>query len=167
MLLQASVPAQMSAVPATPQIAQGLIAPEQLEKLLPPSVYFQGQSAPLQLRNAAGVKTVSGIVWAALVDTSGYSSGVRERYQFILVTETHLTIGGRPLPAGVYGAGFLSDGTFLVMDIGGHTLEQGRVESDSALKRPRPLQMTSTPGGLRLYLGRQFVTVEPAGGPVQ
>ena len=152
--------AQMNAAPAAPQIATGLVPAAQLEKLLPATVFFQQQSAPLQLRNAAAYRGASGnIVWASLVDTSGYSTGVRERYQFYFVTESATSIAGKALPAGAYGGGFLSDGNLLIMDIGGHDIFRVKVSEDGALRRPRPLQMTVDPAGVRLYLGRQYVSI--------
>ena len=152
--------AQMSAAAKAPSLGTGLLPAEQIERLLPPSVYFQGQSAPLQLRNAAAFRDAArGVVWAGLVDNSGYSSGVRERYQFYFVTESALTIAGQKLPAGAYGGGFLSDGSLLIMDLGGHDFVKGKVESDAEMKRPRPLQMSINGDALRLYLGRQYVAI--------
>ena len=45
------------------------------------------------------------------------------------------------------------------MDLGGHDLLKGRVDSDASLKRPRPLQMVPGENALRLYVGRQYVTI--------
>ena len=56
---------------------------------------------------------------ASLVDTSGYSSGVAAKYQGYLITEVPLKIGGKLLPAGAYGIGFLGGDKFLVTDLGG------------------------------------------------
>ena len=145
--------------------APALLAPEEVNKLLPPSVFFRGQTAPLQLRNAAAARFSDGaILFASLVDTSGYSTSVRERYQFYLVTEVPLTLGEKSLPAGAYGAGFLEDGTFAIMDIGGHDVLLARTEHDETMHRPRPLQLVSgsTPGELRLYLGRSYASLKRA-----
>ena len=136
--------------------------PDQLTRLLPPSVFFREQTAPLQLRNAAAFRFHDGaILFASLVDTSGYSTSVRERYQFYFLSEVPVTIAGKSLPAGAYGAGFLEDGTFVVMDVGGHDVLLSRTERDDAMHRPRPLQMIvgSKPEDLRLYLGRNFVSL--------
>jgi hypothetical protein len=144
----------------------GLLSADELPKLLPPSVFFHGQTAPLQLRNAAAVRFPDGsVLFASLVDTSGYSTSVRERYQFYLLTEMPLTIGGKPLAAGAYGAGFLEDGTFVVMDVGGHDVLLARTERDDTMQRPRPLQMVmgAKPDDLRLYLGRSFATLSRTG----
>ena len=140
----------------------GILPPPELEKLIPGSVYFQGQAAPVQIRNAGAVRFGDGsVLFAVLVDNSGYSSGVRERYQFYLVAETAVMIGDQGLSAGAYGAGFLDDGTFLIMDIGGHELMRAQTVEDGAMRRPRPLQMIAggSPDEVRLYLGRRYAVI--------
>lgn len=134
---------------------------DRLASLLPPSVYFQGRSAPIQIRNASGTSLVNGpILWATLVDTSGYSTSVQDRYQFYFVTEGPLLFGKAALPAGAYGGGFLAD-HFLIMDLGGHTVAEGPLETDTDLRRPRPLMLASvSPSSVRLYLGRHWVLLQ-------
>ncbi len=153
--------AQMASAPAAAtELPAGLLPLDRVEKILPQTVFFKDQSAPLQLRNAAAFHTASGnTIWASLVDSSGYSTGVRERYQFYFVTEAAITVAGKNVPAGAYGGGFLSDGTFLLMDIGGNDIFRVPVVTDSAMHRPRPLQMVPGPDGVRLYLGRQYVAI--------
>ena len=134
---------------------------EKLGSLLPATVYFQEKTAPLQLRNAAGTTFGSqAIVWASLVDTSGYSTSVQERYQFYLVTESGLLFGSVHLPAGAYGGGYLGD-RFVLMDLGGHTVGEGGTQMDANLRRPRPLQMVADgPSSVKLYLGRRWVSLQ-------
>ena len=154
---------QQSASPAAPAPAS-TVQPgvpynaQQLAGLLPPAVYFQGQTANLQLRNAVAIKFVRGaIAWVCLVDSSGYASDVQERYQFYLVTETRLRVGDAELPAGAYGGGFLKD-RFLIMDLGGHTIAEGPVQTDATLHRPRPLQLQpDSSTSVKLFLGRRWV----------
>ena len=159
-----------SAAPASPGTAQPGVpySAQQLGSLLPPSVYFQGQTANLQLRNAGAVEFSSGaITWVCLVDSSGYASDVAERYQFYLVTESRLHIGDAELPAGAYGGGFLKNG-FVIMDLGGHTIASGAVQTDASLQHPRPLQMqTESPMSVKLFLGRRWVLLQadPAAAP--
>lgn len=148
---------QMTAAPKAPSLGNGVLPADQVEKLLPGNVFFKEQSAPLQLRNAAAFRYPDGsVLWASLVDTSGYSTGVREKYQFYLVTESSISMGGQTLPAGAYGAGYLADGTFIVMDVGGHDVLHGAVKTDAEMHRPRPLQMVASGTEVRLYLGRQY-----------
>lgn len=129
------------------------------QKLLPPAVYYKAQSASTQLRNSGGVKFADGYyMLATLVDTSGYSSDVSSKYQAYFITEVPLKIGGKSLPAGVYGVGFIPGDKFVVTDVGAHDVLTAKSTTDSAIKRPTPLQVLAEPaGGFRLYEGRKYV----------
>jgi hypothetical protein len=128
-------------------------------KLLPASVFFRGQTATTQLRNSGGVKFADGkFVLATMVDTSGYSSDVAEKYQAYLIAEAPIKIEGHDLAAGVYGVGFVAENKFVVMDVGAHDLFSVTSHKDEALKRPVPLKVTTEAGGFRLYAGRSYVT---------
>jgi len=136
-----------------------LTAPE-AAKLLPETVFFRGQSAPIQARNSGGVQfTKDALLLISLVDTAGYSSSVQEKYQAYLITEAAIDIEGHRLEPGAYGCGFLATNAFVVMDIGGHDLFSVRSSKDADLRRPTPLQVLPSPGGVgyRLYVGRDFV----------
>ena len=143
-------------------IAQGgatILKPADTQKLLPPSVYYKGQSASVQVRNSGGVKFSDGYyVLSMLVDTSGYSSDVASKYQAYFIAEVPLKIGGKNLPAGIYGVGFIGGDKFVVTDIGAHDVFSVSYKTDQALKRPMPLEVMPDPaGGFRLYEGRKFV----------
>src|ERR1700677_1073455 len=124
-------------------IAQGgdtVLLPPDMQKLLPASVYYKGQSATTQLRNFGGVKFADGsFVLATLVDTSGYSTDIQAKYQAYFITENPIKIGGQSLPAGIYGVGFVPDNKFIVTDVGAHDLLTMNSSDDAALKRPMPL----------------------------
>jgi hypothetical protein len=143
-------------------IAQGdtVLRAADAQKLLPPAVYYKGQSASTQLRNSGGVKFGDGAyVLSTLVDTSGYSSDVQAKYQAYFITETPIKIGGQSLPTGVYGVGFIGNDKFIVTDIGAHDLFTVSSSTDQEIKRPMPLMVTTdAAGGFRLYEGRRFVT---------
>jgi len=158
-----SAAGQSSSAEPSASVGSKLFTPEDLNKLLPQGVWFSGKSAPLQLRNSGGVRFSNGLsFWAAMVDTSGYASNVQEKYQFYLVTEGPVEFGGKLLPPGAYGAGFVANDRFVVMDVGGHTVLEGATNQDDAMKRPRPLELLTQPDGkLRLYLGRRYVMVQP------
>jgi len=133
-------------------------------KLLPSTVFFRGQSAPIQARNSSGVQfTNESLLLVALVDTAGYSSALQEKYQAYLITESPIDIEGHRLVPGAYGCGFLAD-TFVVMDIGGHDLFTLSSAKDVNLRRPTPLQiLPSTDGsGYRLYSGRSYIKFSQA-----
>jgi len=142
----------------------GVLTAAEVERLMPPSVFFSGQTATVQIRNSAAIRFAGdGITLAGMVDSGGYSSGVRDRYQFYLLTDTAIEAGGRGIAPGAYGGGFLSDG-FLLMDLGGHELLRLPVAADPSMKRPRPLQFVAGPqaGEYRLYLGRAYVSLKHA-----
>ncbi len=144
----------------------GVLRNAELDKLIPPSVYFQGQSATVQVRNSGGVRFPGGLVmFTVKVDTGGYSTAVKERYQDYLVTETPLLLGEgadqKKLAPGAYGIGFVNEG-LLVMDIGGHTIFTLPTPTDSALRRPSPLQVLAHDAAFRIYSGRTYITFTPA-----
>jgi hypothetical protein len=137
-----------------------LTGPE-LTKVVPTGFYFQGLSAPTQMRNAAATRFgTTRFVIAGLVDTSGYSADIREKYVGFLITDSAITLGGESLPAGAYGFGFATEGKMTVMDLAGKDLLSVAITNDKALRRPRPLMMSAEPaGGVRLYNGRNYVVI--------
>jgi hypothetical protein len=129
-------------------------------KFLPATVFFRGQSAPIQARNSGGVQfDKNALLLVTLVDTAGYSSSVQEKYQAYLITEASIDIEGNRLPPGAYGCGFIAGNTFVIMDIGGHDLFTIHSTKDAMLHRPTPLQVLPAPNGAgyRLYVGRDYV----------
>ncbi len=144
-------------------MAQGdtVLKAADVQKLLPETVWYKGQSAPAQKRNSGGVKTADGyFVLTTLVDNSGYASDVAAKYQAYFVSEIPIKIGGQSLPAGVYGIGFITDNKFVVTDIGAHDVFTVSSSTDEEMKRPMPMQVTTDPGGgYKLYAGRRYVTI--------
>lgn len=129
-------------------------------KIFPEHVFFRGQVAPAQMRNTGGVHFADDLyVLAGLVDSSGYSTSIREKYQGYLLNEVTLEIGGQTLKPGAYGFGFLTGGKFVVMDLAANDLLQVPSQRDAEMKRPIPLQVaaSSTAGSYRLYVGRDFI----------
>ncbi len=127
-------------------------------KIFPEQVFFRGQVAPVQMRNTGGVRFADDVfVLAGMVDSSGYSTAIRQKYQAYLISEVPLEISGQKLPPGAYGIGFISGEKFIVMDLGAHDLFQVDSSKDSEMKRPVPLQVVGSGGKYRLYAGRSFV----------
>jgi hypothetical protein len=129
-------------------------------KLFPERVYFRGQTAPVQLRNTAGVHFADDLyVLAGMVDSSGYSTAIKEKYQAYLLNEVTLEIAGQTLKPGAYGFGFLNGGKFVVMDLGANDVLQATSQRDGEMKRPVPLKVavSATAGSYRLYAGRDYV----------
>ena len=128
-------------------------------KLFPESVFFRGQSAPVQMRNTGGVHFTDDLyLLAGMVDNSGYSTGIREKYQAYLLSEVTLQIAGQTLKPGAYGVGFIEGGKFVVMDLAANDIFQAGSQRDAEMKRPVPLQVVAAEGAkYRLYMGRDFV----------
>ena len=153
---------------AAPSAQVSLLKPGDVAKMLPSSVFFRGQSAPVQGRNSGGVRFEDkSVMLVSMVDSSGYSSSVQEKYQAYLITESALDIDAHRLPPGAYGCGFSSAQDFVVMDIGGHDLFTVHANRDAGLLRPTPLQVMAAPDNrrvYRLYVGRNFVEFRLAAG---
>jgi len=153
--------AVVATVPAAVR-AQGnatVLKPAEMEKLMPATVFYRGQTATTQLRNSGGVKFADGFfILASDVDTSGYSSAIATKYQAYFITEVPIQVGGKKLGTGVYGIGFIADNKFVVTDVGAHEVLTADSAIDANLKLPRPLQIVADPsGGFRIYAGRRYI----------
>ena len=135
-----------------------LKASEITAKIFPEQVFFRGQVAPVQMRNTGGVRFGDDLyVLAGMVDSSGYSTAIRQKYQAYFITEVALEIGGQKLAPGAYGVGFVNGDKFIVMDLGAHDLFQVDSAKDAEMKRPVPMQVVGAGGKYRLYAGRSYV----------
>jgi hypothetical protein len=140
-----------------------LKASEITGKIFPDQVFFRGQVAPVQMRNTGGIRFSDDFyVLAGLVDNSGYSTSIRQKYQAYLISEVTLEISGQKLAPGAYGVGFVTGNKFVVMDLGAHDVFETSSAKDAELKRPTPLQVVSSGGKYRLYVGRDYVDVARA-----
>jgi hypothetical protein len=132
----------------------------ELTRVVPPGFYFQGLSAPTQMRNSAAVRFgAKRYVICGLVDTSGYAADVRAKYEGFFITDSPITINGSELGTGAYGFGFSDNGKMQILDLAGNQILSVSTTTDSGLKRPRPLMMTKAVDGIRLYNGKDFVTI--------
>jgi hypothetical protein len=137
----------------------GVLATGDLKALVPTGYFYHGQTASVQLRNSAGIRTKDQkYVLAGLVDTSGYASDVAQKYQGFFITEVKLKIEGSELAPGEYGFGFAGD-KFIVTDVGANDLLSVASKKDDNLKRPMPLKIAEEGGTYRLYAGRKYVTL--------
>jgi hypothetical protein len=128
--------------------------------LYPERVFFRGKTAPTQHRNTAGVHFADDMyVLAGLVDSSGYATSVKEKYQAYLITEVPLEIAGQHVNPGAYGFGFLQDGKFVLMDLGNHDLFRADAHHDADMKHPVPFQIVtgSSEGSFLIYSGRNSI----------
>lgn len=138
-----------------------ILAGADLSRVVPPGFYFQGLSAPTQMRNSAAARWGKDRhVIAGLVDTSGYSTEVRAKYQGFLILDSDISLGGETLNSGAYGFGFSSDGKLNVMNLAGNQILSVSSSKDANLRRPRPLMMSQDGERLRLYSGRDYVIID-------
>ena len=132
----------------------------ELTRIVPNAFYFQGQSAPTQMRNSAAARFgTNRFVIVGMVDTSGYSAEIRARYEGFFITDSSITIGGETLATGAYGFGFSNDGKLNILDLGGNQVLSVAITNDKSLRRPRPLMMTMDGSNVRLYRGRDYVVI--------
>jgi hypothetical protein len=137
-----------------------VLAGAQLTRVVPTSFYFEGQSAPTQARNTAAARFgANRHVIAGMVDTSGYSSDVRAKYQGFLIADSPVRVGGSELETGAYGFGFTDDGHLNIFDVGGKQVLSVQTTKDTKLRRPRPVLFTTDADGIRFYSGRDYAVV--------
>jgi protein tyrosine/serine phosphatase len=148
-------------VASAQQASRHTLSNDELKKAVPTEFFYRGQKAPVQLRNAVGFQQADGkMTIAALVDASGYSTAIQQKYQGMLVTESKLDIGGSTLPPGQYGFGFTSDGKFMVMDVSNHDVLSTSYETDQALQRAVPLKLVEDGSGYKLYAGKKWIEIK-------
>ena len=141
-----------------------VLSGNELDSLVPANIFFGGHTGPLQPRAATGLRFADGaLVLVARVDGAGYASGVREQYQFALLTEVPLVIGGKVLPAGAYGAGFLK-GAFLVMNLAAQEIFSVPANGHAVLQTSAPLELLPdlVASSYRLSSGRASILLARA-----
>ena len=139
------------------QAGAQILSGDALKKVIPSAYFFAGQSAAVQVRNSVALKSAGGhFVLAGMVDTSGYSTAIQEKYQGFFITETKVTFDGAALEPGEYGFGF-KGGKFLVMNVASTDLLSVATANDEQLKHPVPLKLEKDGEGWRLYAGKNYV----------
>ena len=142
---------------AVGQAGAQILRGDALKKVVPTAYFFAGQSAPAQTRNSVALKTAGGhFVLAGLVDTSGYSTAIQEKYQGFFITEAKLTFDGATLEPGAYGFGF-KESKFLVMNVAATDLFSVPSQMDEQIKHAVPLKLERDGDGYRLYAGKKYV----------
>jgi hypothetical protein len=94
-----------------------------------------------------------------MVDTSGYSTGIQQKYQGFFITEAKIHIEGTEVVPGEYGFGFMND-RFILTNVAADNVLNVPSKMDDQLKRPVPLKVTDENGGYRLYAGKKYVVLQ-------
>jgi hypothetical protein len=136
-----------------------VLAGAELTRVVPPGFYFKGLSAPTQMRNSAALRMGERHVVVGLVDTSGYGSDIRERYEGFFITDSPIRLNDSELAVGAYGFGFSKDGKLNILDLAGTEILSVKTTKDGEMKRPRPLMMSKGKDGIRFYSGRDFAMI--------
>jgi len=143
------------------QASKHVLNSDELKKAIPAEYFFRGQKAPVQVRNAVGFQLADGkMMLAALVDASGYSTSIQEKYQGMLITETKLNIGGSALPPGQYGFGFAAGDKFMVMNVANGDVLSASYQTDQALQHAVPLKLVEDGDGYKLYAGKKWIALK-------
>lgn len=147
-------------IAARAQEAVTILKGAALTRVVPAGFYYQGLSAPTQMRNAAAARFgEKRYLIAALVDTAGYAADVRAKYEGFFITDSPVKINGVDLNVGAYGFGFSADGKMHILDLAGNEVLSTTTAKDNELKRPRPLMMAKAADGLRFYNGKDYVVI--------
>ena len=140
-------------------VAQTVVASGDLKKVVPEAYFFRGMSATTQLRNSAAIHYPDDFyVLAGLVDTSGYSSDVKAKYNGFFITEKTLKLGSSTLQPGQYGMGYTADGKFHILNVAGDELLVADITTDEKLARPQHLKIVMDGSTAKLYLGKKYVS---------
>jgi len=151
----------MLAAAVAQQASKHVLSSDEVKKTVPTEYFFRGQKASVQVRNAVGFQLADRkMMLAALVDASGYSTAIQQKYQGMLITETKLDIGGSELPPGQYGFGFTADGKFMVMEVANNDVLSATSRTDSALQHAVPLKLVEDGAGYKLYAGKKWVAIK-------
>ncbi len=129
--------------------------------------YLEGNAIPTQKRNTVILKGVDGkrMVFG-LLDTSGYTAEIQQKYAGMLIVERKVMVGGAAVGAGAYGFGLQKPtpaegpGKLVVYDVAGGKVAETATQYDAKLAQPVPLQVTTEGGQTKLYLGRYSVEIK-------
>ena len=138
----------------------GILSAADVKGISPTTYYYAGHSASVQMRNTVGIRTQDGKnILAGMVDTSGYSTGIQQKYQGFFITEAKIRIEGTEVAPGEYGFGFMND-HFILTNVAAEDVLNTASKIDEQLKRPVPIKITDANGGYRLYAGKKYVVVQ-------
>ena len=146
-----------------------LVTGKAFDGAVPRDFYLEGNAIPVEKRNAAVLKSSAGTrAVFALIDTTGYSSQIKQKYIGMVITEGKMSVCGISLAVGSYGFGLDrpaapsdEDAKFFVYNQAGEKVGDCASKKDAAITQPNPLQVVLGEGKpARLYLGRFFLAVE-------
>ena len=145
------------------------ITGKELTGAIVPNFYLEGNAIPVEKRNAVMLKNPAGKrMIFGLLDTSGYSTDVQQKYHGFATVEHKVSLGTAEVPVGAFGLGLAKPAApseapakLFVYDVAGQKVSEGLAQYDAKLAQPVPLQVLIQKGQApRLYLGRYFVELK-------
>jgi len=152
--------------------AQGgfeLVTGKAFDSALPNDFYLEGNRIPTEKRNAALLKTPAGArAVLALIDTTGYSSQIKQKYIGMIITEGNLSMCGNSLSVGSYGFGLdrpaptsNADAKFFLYNQAGQKVGECSAKKDTSIKQPSPFKVVvGKDGTATLQLARYVVELK-------
>jgi hypothetical protein len=103
-----------------------------------------------------------------LLDTSGYSSQIQQKYTGMLITETRISVCGNDLGVGSYGFGLEhpsatsnADAPFRIYNQAGEKVGECAAKKDDSIKQPKPLAVATAKGGpARVNFGKYVIEIK-------
>jgi hypothetical protein len=149
-------------VPAPAQ-AQAKLEGKAFDSACVKDFYLEGNAIPTQKRNTVVLKGTDGkrMVFG-LLDTTGYSSEIQQKYAGMMILERKTMVGDAAVGTGAYGFGLQKGtpaegaGKLVVYDVSGAKVGEVVAQWDNALAQPVPLQVVNG----RLYVGRHWVEIK-------
>jgi hypothetical protein len=145
------------------------VAGDAFNRAVPTDFYLEGNHMPVEKRNAAVLKNFKGArVVLALLDTTGYTSQVQQKYAGMLITETPISVCGNALGVGSYGFGLerpaapsTADAPFRIYNQAGEKVGECTAKKDDSVKQPKPLAtIVVQRGPAKLYLGKYVIEIK-------
>lgn len=146
------------------------VAGDAFNRAVPADFYLEGNHIPVEKRNAAVLRNAKGArLVLALLDTSGYSSQIQQKYMGMLITETKVSVCGNTVGVGSYGFGMERPAAatsnaaapFRIYDQAGQKIGECAAKKDDSVKQPKPLAVTTAEAGkAKLYLGKYVVEIK-------
>jgi len=136
---------------------------------VPADFYLEGNRIPVEKRNAAVLKNTQGArLVLALIDTTGYSSQIQQKYTGMLITETKISVCGNALGVGSYGFGLerpagasAADAPFRIYNQAGEKVGECTAKKDDSVKQPKPLATATAKGEpTKLYFGKYVIEIK-------
>lgn len=161
-LLGLSVALGVSSGSAQAQNQFALVIGKPFKAAAPADFYLEGVAIPLAQRHATMLRTPRGArMLVSLLDVSGFTSEISQKYVGMIITEGDLFVCGQKLTVGGYGFGWQrpgrnaeGPGALSFYNQAGEKLGECATPRDATLDQPKPLQVLVRGDTATLYYGR-------------